>query len=52
MIALEDGDAGQVRIDKIYNIIEDCRYGIHDIPRTELDAISCLPRFNTPSQKY
>ena len=46
--ALEAGDASQVRIDKIYNIIADCRYGIHDISRTELDEISCLPRFNMP----
>ena len=46
--ALEEGDASQVRIDKIYNIIEDCRYGIHDISRTELDEVSHLPRFNMP----
>ena len=46
--ALEEGDASQVRIDKIYNIIEDCRYGIHDISRTELDRNSRLPRFNMP----
>ena len=45
---LEAGDASQVRIDKIYNIIADCRYGIHDISRTELDETSCLPRFNMP----
>ena len=46
--ALEEGDASQVRIDKIYSIIEDCRYGIHDISRTELDETSQLPRFNMP----
>ena len=46
--ALEEGDASQVRIDKIYNIIEACRYGIHDISRTELDETSGLPRFNMP----
>ena len=46
--ALEEGDASQVRIDKIYDIIADCRYGIHDISRTELDATSSLPRFNMP----
>ena len=38
--ALEEEDASQVRIDKIYTIIADCRYGIHDI--------SGLPRFNMP----
>ena len=46
--ALEEEDTSQVRIDKIYNIIADCRYGIHDISRTELDEISGLPRFNMP----
>lgn len=46
--ALEEVDASQVRIDKIYNIIGDCRYGIHDISRTELDDTSGFPRFNMP----
>lgn len=46
--ALEEEDTSQVRIDKIYAIIEDCRYGIHDISRTELDEVSGLPRFNMP----
>ena len=46
--ALEAGDASQVRIDKIYNIIEDCWYAIHDLSRTELDETFCLPRFNMP----
>ena len=48
LCALEEEDASQVRIDKIYNIIADCRYGIHDISRTELDEVSGLPRFNMP----
>lgn len=46
--AREEDDASEVRIDKIYNIIADCRYGIHDISRTELDEDSNLPRFNMP----
>ena len=46
--ALEEEDASQVRIDKIYSIIADCRYGIHDISRTELDKVSGFPRFNMP----
>ena len=46
--ALEDDDASEVRIDKIYNMIAGCRYGIHDISRTELDKNSRLPRFNMP----
>lgn len=45
---LEEGDASEVRIDKIYRIIEECRYGIHDLSRTELDDNSQLPRFNMP----
>lgn len=46
--ALEEADASQVRIDKIYDIIAECRYGIHDISRTELDEVSGFPRFNMP----
>ena len=46
--ALEEADASQVRIEKIYDMVADCRYGIHDISRTELDQTSGLPRFNMP----
>lgn len=46
--ALEEDDASQVRIDKIYSMIADCRYGIHDISRTQLDRDSGFPRFNMP----
>lgn len=46
--ALEVQDSSEVRIDKIYNLIKGCRYGIHDISRTELDAGTNLPRFNMP----
>ncbi len=46
--ALEVDDGAQVRIERILDIIEQCRYGIHDISRTELDADSGLPRFNMP----
>jgi hypothetical protein len=46
--ALEIDDAGQVRIEKILKIIRDCRLGVHDISRTELDADIDLPRFNMP----
>jgi hypothetical protein len=46
--ALEVDDAGQVRIEKILKIIRNCRLGVHDISRTELDADSQLPRFNMP----
>ena len=46
--AQEIEDGSQVRIDKIYRIIAECRYGIHDLSRTELDEETCLPRFNMP----
>src|SRR5207245_2014448 len=36
------------RIDKLYRIIEQSRYGIHDLSRTELDPTHSLPRFNMP----
>jgi hypothetical protein len=46
--ARELDDGGQTRIDKIYGLIEECRYGIHDLSRTELDEANGLPRFNMP----
>lgn len=46
--ALEIDDAGDTRIDKIQRLIEGCRYGIHDLSRTELDTANRLPRFNMP----
>lgn len=41
-------DGGQPRINKILDLIESCRFSIHDISRTELDPIHGLPRFNVP----
>lgn len=46
--ALETEDSGEVRIEKIAKIIKSCKYGIHDISRTELSAATGLPRFNMP----
>jgi hypothetical protein len=46
--ALEAEDSGEVRIQKIKRIIRECRFGIHDISRVELDAVNQLPRFNMP----
>ncbi len=46
--ALEVDDGSQIRIEKIFNIISDCRFGIHDISKTEPDATNGLPRFNMP----
>lgn len=44
----ELGDSSEIRIDKITKIISDCRYAVHDVSRTELDAENELPRFNMP----
>ncbi len=46
--ALEVIDGAATRISKIEKLIEDCPLGIHDISRTELDAVNNLPRFNMP----
>jgi hypothetical protein len=46
--AQELDDSIEVRINKIENIISECRFGIHDISRTELSKDSNLPRFNMP----
>lgn len=46
--ALEVSDGGEVRFEKLRRIIRECRYGIHDISRVELDGSSNLPRFNMP----
>jgi hypothetical protein len=45
--ALEIDDGSQIRLDKIYDIIEECDLGIHDISRTEHNT-NDLPRFNMP----
>jgi hypothetical protein len=46
--ALEVSDSSEVRIAKITRIISECRLGIHDISRTQLDRTNQLPRFNMP----
>ena len=46
--ARETDDGGEARIEKLYSIIQSCRYGIHDISRTEPDSENGLPRFNMP----
>ncbi len=46
--SLEVEDSSQVRIEKIKRIIAECRFGIHDVSRTEPDANTGLPRFNMP----
>jgi hypothetical protein len=46
--AREMDDAAETRIDKLYRIIAESRYSIHDLSRTQLDAGNQLPRFNMP----
>ena len=46
--AKELDDAGHTRYEKILRIIGECRFGIHDISRTQLDPVFNLPRFNMP----
>ena len=45
--ALEADDSGWARIDRITAIIGECRFGIHDVSRTEPNERG-LPRFNMP----
>lgn len=46
--ALEAEDAGQVRIEKIFDLIAGCRFAINDLSRVDLDSETNLPRFNMP----
>jgi hypothetical protein len=46
--AQETDDTSENRFTKILQIIDECRYGIHDISRTEADGDPPLPRFNMP----
>lgn len=46
--ALEEENGGDIRIEKIYRIIQDCRFGVHDISRVEVSSATTLPRFNVP----
>jgi hypothetical protein len=45
--ALEAMNAATNRLQKIMNIIAQCKYGIHDLSRTEF-GVNGLPRFNMP----
>ncbi|MBX7211260.1 MAG: hypothetical protein K1X78_23335 [Verrucomicrobiaceae bacterium] len=46
--ALQDMNAGEVRMNKILRLIKTCRFGIHDVSRTALDPENQLPRFSMP----
>jgi hypothetical protein len=45
---METDDGAENRFAKIQAIVEQCRYGIHDLSRTESDGNPPLPRFNMP----
>lgn len=45
--SLESEDGGEHRLDKIWRLVKECPFGIHDISRTELNSTK-LPRFNMP----
>ena len=46
--AFEDIGAEETRLAKLIRIINECKYGIHDISRVELGMKNNLPRFNMP----
>lgn len=46
--ALEEDNSGNVRFDKIQKLINESKFGVHDISRTEPDNETGLPRFNMP----
>jgi hypothetical protein len=46
--AMEAGDAGDIRLDKIIRLIRESFYSIHDLSAIELDNKNKLPRFNMP----
>ncbi len=46
--AREDDDGTENRIDKLYRIIQESRYGVHDLSYVRIDPVTNLPRFNMP----
>jgi hypothetical protein len=46
--ALEVEDSGRARVEKILDIIEQSKFGIHDISRAGIDRNTRLARFNMP----
>lgn len=47
-LALDGADSGESRVNKIRNLIQSCRFSIHDISRIEPLREGELPRFNMP----
>src|SRR5947209_8594455 len=48
--ALEVDDSGQARVVKILDIIEQSKFGVHDISRAGVDRQTRLARFNMPPE--
>ena len=46
--AKDESNAGKSRIEKIQDLIAECKYSIHDLSRVDLDPVNNLPRFNMP----
>jgi hypothetical protein len=46
--AKEEDNSGDIRIHKIMKIIDECKFGIHDISKADLDIVTNLARFNMP----
>lgn len=46
--ASEDDDSSTIRVQKIYDLIVQSKYGLHDISRVGLDHKNRLPRLNMP----
>lgn len=46
--ALEEVDSGEVRLHKIFRLIKQSKYTIHDLSRVGLSDDTSLPRFNMP----
>jgi hypothetical protein len=46
--ALQEVGGKELRLDKIYRLIESSRWSIHDVSRVGLSGTAKLPRFNMP----
>ncbi len=44
----EIDDATEIRLNSIINLVDQCKYGLHDLSRVEPDKDTGLPRFNMP----
>jgi hypothetical protein len=47
-IALENTGSESVRLERLVQLIRECRLGIHDLSRVRLPSPTDLPRFNMP----